>query len=122
MLKNLEGALRDTPFSAVVQHLRVDVVPLGSDEVKFVYQVRVLENIRGPKLKNLTYYSVAEQGEDPGLTKEPVILTLCKGKEGYYWPGTGAEFPQTQGARALVEKLRPELSADQKVFEQCEDP
>lgn len=49
-------------------------------------------------------------------------LTLCKGKEGYYWPGTGAEFPQTQGARALVEKLRPELSADQKVFEQCEDP
>lgn len=120
MLKNLEGALRDTPFSAVVQHLRVDVVPLGSDEVKFVYQVRVLENIRGPKLKNLTYYSVAEQGEDPGLTKEPVILTLCKDQDEYYWPGTGAEFDQTKSARALVDKLRPELSADQKVFEQCD--
>lgn len=122
LLENLTNALRDTPFSAVVQHVRVDVVPLGSDEVKFVYQVRVLENIRGPKLKKLTYYSVAEKGEDPNSATEPVILTLCKDKEGYYWPGTGAQFPRTKSTLAVVNKLRPELSADQKAFEQCEDP
>jgi hypothetical protein len=122
MLRNLEDALRETPFSAVVQHLRVKVIPLGSDEVKFVYDVRVIENIRGPKLKKLSYFAIAEKGEDPGLTKEPVILTLCKDQEGFYWPGTGAEFPRTKSARAVVDKLRPELSADQKVFEQCEDP
>jgi hypothetical protein len=122
LLENLANALRDTPFSAVVQHLRVDVVPLGSDEVKFVYQVRVLENIRGPKLKKLTYYSIAEKGEDPNSATEPVILTLCKDKEGYYWPGTGAQFPRTKNTSAVVDKLRPELNAEQKLFEQCEDP
>jgi hypothetical protein len=120
MLKNLEGALRETPFSAVVQHLGVDVVPVGSDEVKFVYLVRVIEHIRGPKLEKLFYYAIAEKGEDPGLTKEPVILTLCTDQDGYYWPGTGAEFARTESARALVDKLRPELSTDQKVFEQCD--
>jgi hypothetical protein len=87
-----------------------------------VYHVRVIENIRGPKLKKLSYFAIAEKGEDPGLTKEPVILTLCKDKEGYYWPGTGAEFARTKSARALVDKMRPELSADQKVFAQCEAP
>jgi hypothetical protein len=119
MLENLAAAIRETPFSAVVQHLRVDVVPLGSDEVKFVYQVRVIENIRGPKLKNLTYYSIAEKGEDPNSAREPVILTLCKDQEGFYWPGTGAQFSRTKNTSAVVEKVRPELSADQKVFEQC---
>jgi hypothetical protein len=121
-LENLANALRDTPFSAVVQRLRVDVIPLESDEVKFVYQVRVIESIRGPKLKKLTYYSFAEKGEDPNSTTEPVILTLCNDHEGFYWPGTGAQFALTKDTRALVDKMRPELSADQKVFAQCEAP
>jgi hypothetical protein len=120
MVENLTNALRETPFSAVVQKLRVDVVPLDSDEVKFVYQVRVIENIRGPKLKKLTYYSIAEKGEDPSsTTPEPVILTLCKDQEGFYWPGTGAQFPRTKETTAVVEKVRHELKADQKVFAQC---
>jgi hypothetical protein len=76
------------------------VVPLESDEVKFVYQVRVIENIRGPKLKKLTYYSIAEKGEDPSsTTPERVILTLCKNHEGFYWPGTGAQFLRTKETR-----------------------
>jgi hypothetical protein len=119
LLENLANAVRDTPFSAVVQHLRVDEVPLGSDEVKAVYHVRVVEHIRGPKLQELSYFAVVEKGEDTSFTKEPVILTLCKGKEGFYWPGTGAQFPRTKNTAAVVDKLRPELGSDQKVFAQC---
>jgi hypothetical protein len=119
LLENLGNALRDTPFSAVVQHLRADEVPLGSDEVKVVYQVRVVEHIRGPKLQKLSYFAVVEKGEDTSFTKEPVILTLCKGKEGFYWPGPGAQFDRTKSTSAVVGKVRPELSADQKVFAQC---
>ena len=104
MLENLADALRETPFSAVVQRLRVDVIPLDSDEVKFVYQVRVIENIRGPKLKKLTYSSIAEKGEDPSSATEPVILTLCKDHEGFYWPGTGAQFRLTKETHALATK------------------
>jgi hypothetical protein len=123
MLEFLGDALRETPFSAIVQKLHVDVVPLGSDEVKFVYQVRVIENIRGPKLQKLTYNLIAEKGEDPGtLTTEPIILTLCKNQEGFYWPGTGAQFPRTKETTAVVEKVRHELKADQKVFAQCPYP
>jgi hypothetical protein len=123
MLEFLEDALRETPFSAVVQKLRVDVVPLDADEVKFVYQVRVIENIRGPKLKKLTYNLIAEKGEDPGtVTTEPIILTLCKNQGGFYWPGTGAQFPRTKETTAVVEKVRHELKADQKAFAQCPYP
>jgi hypothetical protein len=119
LLENLADALRETPFSAVVQHLRVDVVPFGSDELKLVYQVRVLEHIRGPKLQKLSYFAIVERGEDTGFTKEPVILTLCTGKDHFFWPGTGAQFPRTGNTLALIDKVRPELRADQKVFAQC---
>jgi hypothetical protein len=119
MLENLTNALKDTPFSAVVQYVRKDVTSLEDDEVKVTYQVRVLEPIRGPKLEKLSYFAIVEKGEDTSFEKRPVILTLCKGKQGYYWPGTGAEFTRTKSTRALVAKLRPELSPDQKTFEQC---
>jgi hypothetical protein len=119
LLENLTDALRETPFSAVVQYLRADVAPLEDDEVKVTYQVRVLEHIRGPKLAKLSYFAVVEKDEDISFEKKPVILTLCKGKEGYYWPGTGAEFPRTKNTRALVAKVRRELSGDQKAFKQC---
>jgi hypothetical protein len=102
LLENLTNALRDTPFSAVVQYIRKDVTPLEDDEVKVTYQVRVLEPIRGPKLEKLSYFAVVEKGEDTSFEKRPVILTLCKGKQGYYWPGTGAEFPRTKSTQALV--------------------
>jgi len=94
--------------------------PLGADEVKHVYQVRVIESIRGPKLKELSYFLVAEKGETPSLTKEPVILTLCKDAEGFYWPGVGAHFPRTDSARALVDTMRPQLRADQVEFADCD--
>jgi len=119
LLQNLTNALKDTPFSAVVQYVRKDVTPLEDDEVKVTYQVRVLEPIRGPKLEKLSYFAIVEKGEDTSFEKRPVILTLCEGKQGYYWPGTGAEFPRTKSSRALVAKLRPELNPDQKTFEQC---
>jgi hypothetical protein len=119
LLANLTNALKETPFSAVVQYIRKDVTPLEDDEVKVTYQVRVLEPIRGPKLEKLSYFAVVEKGEDTSFPKRPVILTLCKGKQGYYWPGTGAEFTRTKSTRALVAKLRPELSPEQKTFEQC---
>jgi hypothetical protein len=117
--ENLTNALKGTPFSAVVQYVRKDLTPLEDDEVKVTYHVRVLEPIRGPKLEKLSYFAIVEKGEDTSFEKRPVILTLCKGKQGYYWPGTGAEFARTKSTRALVAKLRPELSADQKTFEQC---
>jgi len=120
LLENLANALKDTPFSAVVQYIRKDVTPLEDDEVKVTYQVRVLEPIRGPKLEKLSYFALVEKGDDTSLEKKGhVILTLCKGKQGYYWPGTGAAFPRTKNARALVSKLLPELSHDQKTFGQC---
>jgi hypothetical protein len=122
LLENLTNAIRETPFSAVVQKLRVDVIPVDSYEVEFVYHVRVIENIRGPKLKKLSYTLSAEKGEVPGSLKEPVILTLCKDKEGFYWPGPGAQFPPTKSTLALVHKIRRDLSPDQKVFQQCQTP
>jgi hypothetical protein len=119
LLENLTKSLKDTPFSAVVRYIRKDVTPLEDGEVKVTYQVRVLEPIRGPKLEKLSYFAIVEKGEDTGFEKLPVILTLCKGKQDYYWPGTGAEFTRTKSTRALVAKLRPELSPDQQTFEQC---
>ncbi|HWO11107.1 MAG TPA: hypothetical protein VNN80_16545 [Polyangiaceae bacterium] len=120
MLESLARALRETPFSAVVQHQRVDVVPLKGGEEKHVYQARVLQGIRGPKLQKLTYFLVAEKGEEATLTKEPVILTLCKNEQGYYWPGVGAEFPKTASTLAVVDAVKPDLRSDQTAFPDCE--
>ena len=120
LLKNVTDGLRETPFSAVVQHLGSKVEQLNDGESKVVYQVRVIESIRGPQLKALEYSAVVEKGDKTGFPKEPVILALCKDQNGYYWPGIGAEFPSTKQTRAFVTKLRPELSAEQKDFEFCD--
>jgi len=120
MLEALARAVRETPFSAVVQHLSVDVVPLGSEEEKHVYQVRVIESIRGPAPKKLSYFLVAERGEKPSFSKEPVILTLCKNADGFYWPGVGAKFPKTDKTLAVVSAIKPQLSASQTVFPDCD--
>jgi hypothetical protein len=65
MLESLARAVRETPFSAIVQNLRVDVVPLKGGEEKHVYQARVIQGIRGPKLQKLKYFLIAEAGETP---------------------------------------------------------
>jgi hypothetical protein len=104
----------------VVQHLSSKVKPLGDGEFKVMYQVRVIETIRGPKLKALEYSAVVEKGDEKGFPKKPVILALCKGEDGYYWPGIGAEFTSTKQTRAFVAKIRPELSAEQENFKFCD--
>jgi hypothetical protein len=120
MLEALKRAVRETPFSAVVQHLRVDVLPLSAEEEKHVYQVRVIQRIRGVAPKRLSYFMVTERGERPSLSKEPVILTLCKNADGFYWPGVGAKFPKTDQTLAVVGALEAELSNEQTVFPDCD--
>jgi hypothetical protein len=58
----------------------------------------------------------------PRDERQLVVQRDAGDHEGFYWPGTGAQFRLTKETRALVDKMRPELSADQKAFVQCETP
>ncbi|GLQ33605.1 hypothetical protein [Litoribrevibacter albus] len=102
----LVEAIQNTPYSAVVKHIRVDVLP--SDQPDFteqhIYYAQVLETFRGEELSTINYSMFVEEGEDTIIDQNPVIVTLCKDDEGFYWPGTGAQFEGTTALISLAKK------------------
>ncbi len=116
MLEFLERAVAGTPYSALVVHYKVEIVPLpnpsakakktepkkavgkgrGEDleeEERHIYYARVLETFKGKAYTTIRYEMVVEKGEDNSLNSKPQVLTLCKEPSGFYWPGVGASFP-----------------------------
>ena len=126
MLDELKQAIQQTPYSAVIQQTSVDVVAMKdsdpSDEYaeeKHVYHAKVLKTLRGEPGSTIEYFLVTEKGETPSLEKGSVIITLCKNREGYYWPGTGSIFPLNKSTQAVVAKALLSLPQNQTSFSNC---
>lgn len=120
MLKALARAVRETPYSAVVKHTAVDVVPMGISGDKHVFEAQVVAAIRGQKRPSIRYFMMTERGETPGFAKEPTIVALCRDEGGLYWPGTGAQFPLTDASAAVARDVAKQLPQKQEVFHDCE--
>ncbi len=111
VLESLRGAITGTPYSALVIHTKVEITALSarsknpkktdpkkaavadSDEERHVYYARVLETFKGKAYSTIRYEMTVEKGEGATLDSKPQLLTLCQGPRGFYWPGTGANFP-----------------------------
>lgn len=120
MLEALAQAIRETPYSAVLKHTAVEVLSSTSNEEQHVFRARVVEALRGPKQPSISYVMVTEKGEDAAFTKEPVIVNLCQDQDGYYWPGTGAEFPLTEASLAVARSAAQHLPQGQSSFRSCD--
>jgi hypothetical protein len=112
MLEFLGRAVAGTPYSALVVHTKVKVVPIPDrstkskkaiaeepgvaedpGEERHVYYARVLETFKGKAYATIRYEMVVEKGEETSLNPKPQVLTLCKERGNFYWPGVGASFP-----------------------------
>lgn len=120
-------AVANTPYFALVRHTGVRVEPLpDSDpsddfaEEKQIYSADVLTVFRGPTTATITYFMVAESGEETSVNSEPFLLSLCAAEEGLYWPGTGASFPATEENIALVRAAMATLPDAQSSYTHCE--
>ena len=105
-LNFLRDAITNTPYSALVVHTKVEITAMSaraanskkvaddeSGEERHIYHARVLETFKGKSYTTIRYEMVVEKGESASVDSEPQLLTLCLGKRGFYWPGTGASFP-----------------------------
>lgn len=126
MLDELKQAIQQTPYSAIIQQTSVDVIamkdPDPSDEYaeeKHVYHAKVLKTLRGDPGSTIEYFLVTEKGDTPSLEEGSVIITLCKNREGYYWPGTGSIFPLNKSTQAVVAKTLLSLPQNQTSFSNC---
>lgn len=127
----LVNAIGQTPYSALVVHTRVDIVPLpnrkGSAddpaeyvEERAIYYARVVETFRGKSVRQIRYEMVGERGEAAAIDSKPQILTLCTGSRGFYWPGTGASFPAEQDLLVLARQVGREVAkGTSRNFAQC---
>lgn len=120
-IRFLEGAISDTPYSALIQYTGVDVIREQKDNVeKHIYHAKVIETYRGQKSENISFYLYCEAGEGLDNDDKPVVITLCNDNEGLYWPGVGAEFEASQevirAARRISKKYR---SVKQQSFPYC---
>jgi len=127
----LVNAIGQTPYSALVVHTRVDIVPLQAGgrssaesaeyvEERTIYHARVLETFRGKSVRQIRYEMVGERGEAAVIDSKPQILTLCSGPRGFYWPGTGASFPADQKLLVLARQVGREMAQGApRSFAQC---
>lgn len=123
----LEMAVSNTPYSALVRLFKIERTAVPDDDTsddlaedQLTVHAQVLETFKGPKLKQLRYAMVVERGEAMDIPKEPVIVTLCKEDEQYYWPGTGSSFPaDTDLVRAAVEAAE-KSDGEQSDFTYCQ--
>lgn len=121
-------ALKDTPYSALVKITSVKTIDLPDDdpeddyaEQKLVYNADVIETYRGALSSKLSFNMYVEKGDSIGFDDEPFIITLCKSKDGFYWPGTGASFSADAKLLTLAKEQVSKLDKSQTTFNSCDD-
>lgn len=131
-MEALERAIAETPYTALIVHTRVAIhpqpettrSPAAWDAAMYerhVYYARVLQTFRGKPVAHIRYELEAERGEGAHIDSKPQIITLCSGPRGFYWPGTGANFPVTDASLALARKVgRRVAAAPTRRFAQCD--
>lgn len=120
-------SIANTPYSALIRLISVEVIDLpdpdesdGFAEQKFIYTADVLETYRGEKTDRIFYIMRVEKGETPDFPGAPFIITLCKSKEGFYWPGVGASFSADNRLRALAKEAAKKADRQPRDFGDCE--
>lgn len=126
-IQRLEEFISNTPYSALIQYTGVDVNtvpdPYPNDdyaEEKHIYHAKVLETYRGQKQENINFILYCEKGEETSIDKEPVVITLCINNEGFFWPGTGSEFPATEEIIKTARRIGQKVKFDERSFPYCE--
>jgi hypothetical protein len=127
MMEALEDFISDTPYCAIIQHTSVDVVPIpdpdpNDDDVeeKHIYYAKVLETFRGQQLENISYITITEKGESATISTEPVVITLCVGKEGFLGLGTGSVYPATEEVIKAARRISQKVKSGKQSFSFCE--
>lgn len=111
----LKNALLTTPYVAIIQKIRVDIVAVPdsdlSDEYaeeQHIYHAKVLETFQGQEFKNISYIMLVEKGETAVIDDAPVIISLCLYHGKFYWPGVGSQFPVTEEGVAVARRISQE--------------
>lgn len=74
--------------------------------VNHVYNARVIEVFKGPKLDRVTYSVMADADIKPSLPAWPMIVSLCGSeKEGFYVPDNGYVSPAVDSLVAKARRL-----------------
>ncbi len=127
LIQGLADAITETPYSALVQQMTVDVIALPDidknddyAEEQHIYNAAVLETYRGPQLKNISYAVIVEKGKAAMLSKEPVILTLCEKEDIFFWPGVSSTFPASNQVKSIAKAVSKNVDAKQASFANCD--
>lgn len=117
----------NTPYSALIRITslkKIDLPSIGKfddySEQKIICYADVIETYRGETQKNISYVMYVEKGEKPNFPETEFIITLCKSKEGFYWPGVGAIFSSDIRLRSLAKEISKQAENKQIIFEDCE--
>ena len=116
----LLSAVAETPYSAVIRHTEAKVIE-GTDGSQHLYYAEVTDTIRGEHRDRIHYVMSAEPDEALSLDDAEVLITLCINDDGFYWPGTGAQFPAHE---QLIQRAKNHVlsaSTNQSHFSQCDD-
>lgn len=116
----LLSAVAETPYSAVIRHTDAKVIE-GTDGSQHLYYAEVTDTIRGEHRDRIHYAMSAEPDEALSLDDAEVLITLCINDDGFYWPGTGAQFPAHE---QLIQRAKNHVlsaSTNQSHFSQCDD-
>ncbi|MFZ1985092.1 MAG: hypothetical protein WAU91_11805 [Desulfatitalea sp.] len=127
MMEALEYAISSTPYSALIQYTSDDVSSIPKsypanelDEEKHIYHARVLETYRGERQTNISFTLICEKGDGLINDEKPVVVTLCIDNEGFFWPGTGSEFPATKEIIKAAQRISQNVKFEKQSFPQCE--
>ncbi|MFN1647761.1 hypothetical protein [Vibrio rotiferianus] len=118
--EKLQTAVEETPYSAVVVLTGFEGSGKDGGDNYYKVQAKVLDGVRGHITTKITFDMYTEVGDSPKIGIDPIIITLCHDDQGYYWPGTGAEFKATQEQVLIAKEAAKKLSDEQIVFAHCE--
>jgi hypothetical protein len=128
----LRRAITDSPYSALVVHTKVEILPMSAKnrpkepvdvatEESHIYHARVLKTFRGVVHARIRYEMVVEVGEGAGISSRPAIVTLCRDALGrYWWPGPGATLEGKPTNVADATRLGKQLASSKaSSFSDC---
>lgn len=120
--EGLAYAISATPYTALVR-LKSHTQKIDADgrpkELRIDYIAEVIETIRGATYEQISFYQIIEEGEEPMAMQAPVIITLCHDISGYFWPGTGSVFPNSEQAMHFAKSAAKTPVEEEKISAHC---
>lgn len=120
LLDGLSHSILETPYSAVLMPLNYTQQE-SSDrhESIVIVEAKVITPIRGALSNTLSFRAILEAGDSLGVLNKPILVSLCRQDNQFYFAGVGSAFAPTLEVIKYAQGVAKKIDRQQLDYQFC---